>query len=44
MGYIPVGILGMIDDLTGISESGVKAVELNSFRNVKTVETTKIIK
>ena len=24
MGYLPVGVLGMIDDLAGISESGAK--------------------
>ena len=37
-GYVPVGVLGMIDDLAGVSESGVKAVQLNSFLNVKTAE------
>ena len=36
MGYVPVGVLGMIDDLAGISESGAKAVQLNSYINVKT--------
>ena len=24
-GYVPIGVLGMIDDLVGVSESGVKA-------------------
>ena len=38
MGYVPVGVLGMIDDIAGISESGVKAVELNSYINVKTAD------
>ena len=38
MGYVPVGVLKMIDDLAGISESGVKAVQLNSYINVKTAE------
>ena len=28
----------MIDDLAGVSESGVKTVQLNSFINVKTAE------
>ena len=37
-GYVPVGILGMVDDLAGISESGVKANQLNSFINVKSAE------
>ena len=37
-GRIPIGILGMIDDLAGVSESGVKAKQLNSFLNVKAAE------
>ena len=37
-GYVPVGILGMIDDVAGISESGVKSKELNAFINVKSAE------
>ena len=37
-GYVPVGILGMIDDVAGVSESGTKATELNSFINVKSAE------
>ena len=37
-GYIPIGVLGMIDDLVGVSESGVNAVKLNAFINVKTAE------
>ena len=28
-GHVPVGILGMVDDLAGISESRVKANQLN---------------
>ena len=32
-GYIPIGVLGMVDDLAGVSESGMKAVQLNSFIN-----------
>ena len=37
-GYVPIGVLGMIDDLAGVSESGVKAVQLNSYINVKSAE------
>ena len=37
-GHIPVGVLGMIDDLAGISESGVEAKQLNAFLNVKAAE------
>ena len=29
-GYIPIGVLGMIDDLVGVSETGVNAVKLGS--------------
>ena len=37
-GYIPIGVLGMVDDIAGVSESGSKAVQLNSYINVKTAE------
>ena len=37
-GFIPIGVLGMIYDLAGVSESGQKAVQLNAFINVKTAE------
>ena len=37
-GYIPIGLLGMIDDLAGVSESGSKAIQLNAFVNLKTAE------
>ena len=37
-GFIPIGLLGMIDDLVGVSESGVKSTQLNAFINVKTAE------
>ena len=37
-GYIPIGVLGMVDDIAGVSESGSKAVQLNSYINVKTTE------
>ena len=29
-GHIPIGVLRLVDDLAGISESGMKAVQLNS--------------
>ena len=35
---VPVGILGMVDDLVGISEAGYKAQELNAYVNTKTAE------
>ena len=35
-GYIPVPILGLIDDTIGVTDAGYKAVQLNSFMNVKT--------
>ena len=34
----PVGFLGMIDDIVGITEAGYKASQLNTFMNVKTAE------
>ena len=37
-GHVKIGLLGMIDDLAGVSESGVKAKKLNAFINVKTAE------
>ena len=37
-GYIPVPILGQIDDTIGVTEAGFKAVQLNSFMNVKTAD------
>ena len=37
-GFIPIRVLGMINDLAGVSESGQKAVQLNAFINVKTAE------
>ena len=35
---VPVGILGMVDDLVGISEAGYKAQELNAYVNTKTAD------
>ena len=37
-GIVPVGVLGMIDDLAGVSEGNMKAKELNAFINVKSAE------
>ena len=37
-GHVPVGVLGMIDDLVGVSESGVKAKQLNAYINVRSAE------
>ena len=37
-GYVPLGALGMIDDLAGKSECGYKAKQLNTIINVKTAD------
>ena len=37
---LPIGFLGLVDDIVGISESGHKASELNAFMNIKTAEKT----
>ena len=37
-GHVPIGILGMIDDIVGVSEIGVKSTQLNAFINIKTAE------
>ena len=37
---LPVGFLGMVDDIAGITEAGIKANQFNSFLNVKTAEKT----
>ena len=34
--YIPIGILGQVDDLIGVAEAGFKSHQLNSYINVKT--------
>ena len=39
-GVLPVGFLGLVEDIVGITESGFKAQQLNSFINVKTAEKT----
>ena len=35
---LPVGFLGLVDDIICVSEAGFKAQELNSFINIKTAE------
>ena len=35
---LPIGFMGMVDDIVGISEAGHKASELNAFINVRTAE------
>ena len=37
---LPVGFLGMVDDVVGITEAGHKASELNAFINIRTAEKT----
>ena len=37
-GHVPIGILGMIDDIVGVSENGVSATQLNAYINIKTAE------
>ena len=34
---LPVGFLGMVDDIVGVTEAGFKASQLNTFFNVKTL-------
>ena len=37
---LPVGFLGLVDDIVGITEAGYKAHQLNAVMNVKTAEKT----
>ena len=37
-GKLPIGFLGMVDDIVGVSEAGVEAQKMNSFINLKTAE------
>ena len=37
---LPVGFLGLVDDVVGITEAGCKAHMLNSFMNIKSAEKT----
>ena len=38
MKKLPVGILGLVDDLIGVTEVGYQAQIMNSFINIKTAE------
>ena len=35
---VPIGILGLVDDVVGVSEAGYKAQELNTYINLKTAD------
>ena len=35
---LPVGFLGLVDDIIGVTEAGIKAQEMNTFINMKTAE------
>ena len=35
---LPIGFLGLVDDIVGITEAGYKAQQLNAFINLKTAE------
>ena len=35
---LPVGFLGLVDDIIGVTEAGIKAQEMNAFINIKTAE------
>ena len=37
---LPVGFLGLVDDIVGISEAGYKSQQQNAFINLKTAEKT----
>jgi hypothetical protein len=38
MDILPVGLLGLVDDIIGVSEAGFQAQMMNSFINIKTAE------
>ena len=38
-GYVPVPLLGQIDDIIGVTMAGYKAVQQNSYIKVKTADT-----
>ena len=38
MDILPVGMLGLVDDIIGVTEAGFQAQMMNSFINVKTGE------
>ena len=35
---LPVGFLGLVDDIIGVTEAGLAAQKMNAFINVKTAE------
>ena len=35
---LPIGFLGLVDDIVGVTEVGFKAAQLNTFINLKTSE------
>ena len=35
---LPIGFLGLVDDIIGVTEAGLKAQEMNAFINMKTAE------
>ena len=35
---LPVGFLGLVDDIIGVTEAGFKAQQMNAFLNLKTAE------
>ena len=37
-GHIPVGILGQVDDLIGVTEAGYKSHQMNAYLNLKTAD------
>ena len=37
---VPIGFLGLVDDIVGITEAGYQAQQLNTFINLKTAEKT----
>ena len=39
-GILPVGFLGLVDDIIGITEARVDAQKLNAFIKIKTAEKT----
>ena len=38
MDILPISMLGLVDDLVGVTEAGYKAQQMNTFINVKTAE------
>ena len=38
MDSLPVSILGLVDDMVGVTEVGYQAQQMNTFMNIKTAE------